>query len=125
MKAQIYPAPQLSSLLGPVGSGGSKVVNSDREYTLVTETQLTVGVAPVVIAVPAAGSTYTFLVINRSGGGQILRTGFAPAFAAPNVGVSVLVNEVVIYENINFALSIVSNVAGALADVTVLAQSLI
>lgn len=120
MKIKKFP---MSPRDASIGGVPSNVVAAVKGYTLISETQLTVGVAPVVIGTPVANTTWTFLIINRSGAAQILRTGFAPAFAAPNVGISVLVNEVIIWENITFPLSIVSNGAGALADTLVIQQS--
>jgi len=115
-----YPASNISSVIAP---GAISVNSSVAPFTLVSEAQLTVGAAPaVVIATPAAGTTYTFLIINRSAGGQLLRVGFAPQFAVP-AGISLLLNEAVIYDNINFALSIVADAAGALADISVLSQA--
>jgi hypothetical protein len=91
-------------------------------YGLVSEAQLTVGVAPIVIATPPVNATYTFLLINRSAAAQNIRAGFAPSFA-PASGILLLPNDVIIFENVTFAVSVVASAAGALLDTLVLFQS--
>lgn len=98
-----------------------KAAMAERPYTLVAETQLTVNAVAQVIAVPPVGFTYTFILINRSALGQIIRAGFAPGFA-PNVGLSALVNEAIIFSNVGYAVSVIASAAGALVDVTVQSQ---
>lgn len=125
MKITKYPASLINVNIS--GGGGVSTLNvssSSRPYALVQETQLTVNAVVQLIATPPAGQSYTFMLINRSAAAQILRTGFAPSFAAPITGVSSLVGEVVIWENVNFGLSVIASAAGALADCLVLSQVL-
>jgi hypothetical protein len=95
-----------------------KVVTVSNGADFISEAQLTIGVAPVLIVTPAFGKTVTIVLINRSAGGQTIRVGFNPSFA-PNFGLSLLVNDVVIYENVNFSISAVASGIGALLDTSI------
>lgn len=111
MKTSFFGVP--TSIKNVITTGG---------YGLVTERQLTIGVAPLVIAVPPLNQTYTFMLINRSAAAQNIRVGFAPSIA-PAVGILLAVNDVVIYENVTFAISAVASAVGALLDTLVLFQA--
>jgi hypothetical protein len=91
----------------------------------VSEDQLTVNAVLLPLSGPIPISqAYTYMLINRSAGGQIIRTGFAPNFV-PNRGISLLVNEVVIYEDVDFIVSAISSGAGGLLDTFVSWRGLI
>lgn len=91
-------------------------------YTLIQDTQFTVGAALVPIYAPAAGLTYTYIFVNRSGAGQNIRVGRVPSFGAPVSGLLLAVNDTLTLENVLTAIQAISNAAGALLDCMILEQ---
>jgi hypothetical protein len=89
------------------------VVTQNTIEAIVAENQVVVGVAPVVIGAPPV--TYSYILINRSAGGQIIRIGFAPSFG-PAAGDSILVGEALVISSLATVLSAVANGVGALLD---------
>ena len=91
---------------------------------LSSENQFTIGLAPVaLLGILSVNQIFTYMMINRSTAGQIIRVGFAPSFV-PAFGISMLVNEVAIIEDVNYIISAVANGVGALLDCQITWQGL-
>jgi hypothetical protein len=82
--------------------------------TIVAESQLTVGNVGLT-QIENAPITYSYILINRSVGGQVLRIGSNPGFA-PAAGLSLNVGESVTLNNIAGQLNAIASAAGALLD---------
>ena len=106
---KIYKTPSNLAQPGATTSGTPEQV--------LNEAQLTIGVVLVAIAAPPAFQSYSYTLINRSAGGQIIRVGVAPSFVAGAIaGISLRPNEAYIISSRGSALNAIADGAGALLD---------
>jgi hypothetical protein len=82
---------------------------------ILTEDQLTVNAGIVNVGTPAAGTTLSYILTNRSAAAQVIRIGFAPAFA-PAAGLSLNVGESLTLNFIGSNVNAIASAPGALLD---------
>lgn len=91
-------------------------------YILISELQLTVDLVlvPVVNVLVNTPGSYTIYFVNRSAGGQTVRIGTAPSFVAGAIaGISLLATDTWMLWNVGRSIFAISDIAGALLDVSV------
>lgn len=82
---------------------------------VIQEAQLPVGLVLVNVGTPGLNSTLSYILVNRSGGGEVIRVGFAPSFA-PVAGISLNVGESVTINSLANPLNAIASGAGGLLD---------
>jgi hypothetical protein len=86
--------------------------------TILTENQLTVNAALVNVGTPAAGTTLSYILTNRSAAAQVIRIGSAPSFL-PAAGISLNVGESLTLNFISTPVNAIASAVGALLDTLV------
>jgi len=96
------------------------IVTQNTIETIVAESQLTIGNA-VAVVIGAPPVTYSYILVNRSTGGQNIRVGFAPSFAGGAVKGDMLApGDSIVISSLGTTLSGIADGAGALLDRLVL-----
>lgn len=100
--------------------GAQRFVAKEPYSVLVTETQLTVGVANVLIFTALTTKSYLCVFTNNSPAAQTIRIGSAPSFGAPPLGMPLTPLDQLTLYDVRLTLNAIGSAAGGLLEVLIL-----